>query len=223
MKKILIHPIKLLPLTAILLSNQLSAATFSTNFESITQSTVATFSITNNSLEASFSGGTNFTIGNGALYHSGVKSWMIDPAGTSDRGESTGVGEVILSEDAQSLELFFRNESASNTSTLQVLDSTGTLISEHTGTHTDWTKVDIERIEGESLISRISLSNVGTGMVAIDDMTFSTPSTESSDDTENTNTSSSSGSSGGALSVWFLLLVLGGGRQIRKIKSNKTR
>ena len=215
MKKILIHPIKLLPLTAILLSNQLSAATFSTNFESITQSTVATFSITNNSLEASFSGGTNFTIGNGALYHSGVKSWMIDPAGTSDRGESTGVGEVILSEDAQSLELFFRNESASNTSTLQVLDSTGTLISEHTGTHTDWTKVDIERIEGESLISRISLSNVGTGMVAIDDMT--------SDDTENTNTSSSSGSSGGALSVWFLLLVLGGGRQIRKIKSNKTR
>lgn len=83
-----------------LLSPATYAADFTTNFESTNFNTVQDFTVTNNGLSASFSGGTSFTIGNGALYHSGTKSWMLDPAGTTNRGTSTGVGTITFSSHA---------------------------------------------------------------------------------------------------------------------------
>ncbi len=60
-----------------------NAIDFSTDFESTNFNTVQDFSVHNNGLSVQFSGGTSFTIGNGLLCHSGTKSWMIDPAGTT--------------------------------------------------------------------------------------------------------------------------------------------
>ena len=152
------------------------AADFTTNFESTNFNTVQDFTVTNNSLSATFSGGTSFTIGNGALYHSGTKSWMLDPAGTTSRGTSTGVGTITFSTQATSLDFYIRTSNSSSTGQVQIIDNTDAVIEDITSTIVNGSWLHIEKTlnAGDPLMTSITVSAFGNNMLAIDDLSFST-------------------------------------------------
>ncbi len=151
-------------------------ADFTTNFESTNFNTVQDFTVANNSLSATFSGGTSFTIGNGALYHSGTKSWMLDPAGTTSRGTSTGVGTITFSNEATSLDFYIRTSNSSSTGQVQIIDSTDAVIEDITSTIVNGSWLHIEKTlnAGDPLMTSVTVSAFGNNMLAIDDLSFST-------------------------------------------------
>ncbi len=159
----------MLPLTT-------QAADFTTNFESTNFNSVQDFTVTNNGLSATFSGGTSFTIGNGALYHSGTKSWMLDPAGTTSRGTSTGVGTITLSSEATSLDFFIRTSNSNSTGQVQIVDSTGAIIEDITSTivNGSWLHIEKSLNEGDALMVSVTVRAFGNNMLAIDDLSYST-------------------------------------------------
>ena len=183
------------------------AATFSHDFESVNINSVSDFRLENNGLSADFGGGTAFTIGNSALYRSGVSSWMIDPAGGSPRGTSSGTGTITLSTPAERITFYIRNASAQTVANATVLDVDGNVVNETSANSTTWTEVDITVIEGEALLDSVVVTNSGsTGMIALDDFEFTTPASEETpveDEEEATPTGGFSGGGGGFLSVWW--------------------
>jgi len=220
---------------ALLMSNLAHGSDFTTNFESTNFNTIQSFSVANNDLSVLFSGGTSFTIGNGLLYHSGTKSWMIDPAGTSSRGVSDGFGTFTFSEGAMALDFFIRTSNSGSTGQVQIMDSTGAVIEDITSTITSssWLHVEKTLNQGDALMTSVVVSAFGSNMLAVDDLSFSTATTvmddpvddnsddpapddmeEETDDEEpqadsggiyGTGPSSESSSSGGAL-YWLSLL-----------------
>jgi len=163
------------------------AADFTTNFESTNFNSVQDFTVTNNGLSATFSGGTSFTIGNGALYHSGTKSWMLDPAGTTSRGTSTGVGTITFSSEATSLDFFIRTSNSNSTGQVQIVDSTGAIIEDITSTIVNGSWLHIEKTlnEGDALMASVTVRAFGNNMLAIDDLSFSTDTIPASDSNDN--------------------------------------
>lgn len=190
------------------------AANFTTNFESTNFNTVQDFTVTNNGLSATFSGGTSFTIGNGALYHSGTKSWMLDPAGTTNRGTSTGVGTITFSSHATSLDFYIRTSNSSSTGQVQIIDSTEAVIEDITSTiiNGSWLHIEKTLNEGDALMASVTVSAFGSNMLAIDDLSFSTdPITGSEEDSDDVNEDESDdNSSSGSGTLYLLLLIVGG-------------
>ena len=160
----------------LLLPSITQAADFTTNFESTNFNSVQDFTVTNNGLSATFSGGTSFTIGNGALYHSGTKSWMLDPAGTTSRGTSTGLGTITFSSEATSLDFFIRTSNSNSTGQLQIVDSTGAIIEDITSAIVNggWLHIEKTLNEGDALMTSVTVRAFGNTMLAIDDLSFST-------------------------------------------------
>ncbi|MEY8205705.1 MAG: hypothetical protein RPR40_11640 [Bermanella sp.] len=160
---------------AALLSNQTHGSDFSTNFESTNTKTIEDFTVTNNGLSVLFSGGTSFTIGNGLLYHSGSKSWMIDPAGSSSRGTSTGTGTLTFSEGAMALDFFIRTSNSGSSGQVQIIDSTGAIIADITTaiSNNSWLHVEKTLMEGDALMTAVRVSAFGSDMLAVDDLSFS--------------------------------------------------
>ena len=167
---------------------QAESVTFTTGFESENASTVQTVNITNNGLTLTLTGGTAFRIGNGSLYHSGLKSWMLDPAGTTARGTSSGMGIITFSEDAQSVDFYIRTSNASSTAQVVIADSTGAILDDQSGIgHSSWTHIQHEVVTGAPLISEITVTALGTDMLAIDTFSFSTePINDSTDNNTQT-------------------------------------
>jgi len=201
-----------------ILSLKSFSADFTTDFENTNFNTVQTFSIINSGLSASFSGGTSFTIGNGALYHSGTKSWMIDPAGTTSRGTSSGSGTITLPDKVEQIDFYIRTSNSNSTGQVQIIDASDAVIENITSTivNGSWLHIDKQIATGSPAIKSIVVNAFGSNMLAIDDLSFSTitsndPSDnmDESDDADVDNnvgtTQASSSSSGGAL---FSLLFL---------------
>ncbi len=201
-----------------ILSLKSFSADFTTDFENTNFNTVQTFSIINSGLSASFSGGTSFTIGNGALYHSGTKSWMIDPAGTTSRGTSSGSGTITLPDKVEQIDFYIRTSNSNSTGQVQIIDASDAVIEDITSTivNGSWLHIDKQIATGSPAIKSIVVNAFGSNMLAIDDLSFSTitsndPSDnmDESDDADVDNnvgtTQASSSSSGGAL---FSLLFL---------------
>ena len=166
-----------------LLPSITQAADFTTNFESTNFNSVQNFTVTNNGLSATFSGGTSFTIGNGALYHSGTKSWMLDPAGTTSRGTSTGVGTITFSSEATSLDFFIRTSNSNSTGQVQIVDSTGAIIEDITSAIVNggWLHIEKTLNEGDALMTSVTVRAFGNNMLAIDDLSFSTDAITNTD------------------------------------------
>ncbi len=164
---------------ASLLSNLVHGTNFTTNFESSNFNTIQNFSVSNNDLSVLFSGGTSFTIGNGLLYHSGTKSWMIDPAGTTSRGVSDGTGTFTFSEGAMALDFFIRTSNSASTGQVQIMDSTGAVIEDITSTITNssWLHVEKTVTQGDALMTSVMVRAFGSNMLAVDDLSFSTTTT----------------------------------------------
>ena len=208
--------------SATLMSNQAHGSDFSTNFESTNTKTIEDFTVTNNGLSVLFSGGTSFTIGNGLLYHSGSKSWMIDPAGSSSRGTSTGTGTLTFSEGAMALDFFIRTSNSGSSGQVQIIDSTGAIIADITTaiSNNSWLHVEKTLMEGDALMTAVRVSAFGSDMLAVDDLSFSSAladTEEAVDDEEEAvheeelETQASAAnelkSSGGAL-YWLSLMML---------------
>jgi len=205
---------------ASLMSNLAYGTDFTTNLESTNFNTIQNFTVANNGLSVLFSGGTSFTIGNGLLYHSGTKSWMIDPVGTTSRGVSDGAGTFTFSEGAMSLGFFIRTSNAASTGQVQIMDSTGTVIEDITSTitSTSWLHVQKTLNQGDALMTSVVVNAFGSNMLAVDDLSFSTATVvgddnsddPTSDDIEepqgdSSGTDSDPKSNGGAL-YWLSLL-----------------
>lgn len=154
------------------------AATFRTDFEGQNRQTIGSFTITDGDLSATFDGGTAFTIGNASLYRSGVVSWMIDPAGPSPRGLSSGEGTVTLSDDARRVAGFVRTENAQAVARMQGIDSAGAVAFETVAGSAGWTAFDHTVVDGAALIRSLRYINDGGGMAALDDFLFETPGAE---------------------------------------------
>ncbi|NOZ52116.1 MAG: hypothetical protein GXP08_03070 [Gammaproteobacteria bacterium] len=151
------------------------AETFNHDFEGLEQNRISTFTLTDGNLSAEFVDGTAVAAGVASLYRSGTQSWVVNPMGSSPQGMSAGSGTITFSVFAKRMVLFFRNENATMTSTLRVIDEHDGIIQDFSGTDADWLEVNITRNDGDALIKSIELINDGpAGMAVIDDLMFST-------------------------------------------------
>jgi hypothetical protein len=119
---------------------------------------------------ATFQGGVTQTLGNGALYVSGVFSWHVNTAG----------GSVDFATPGDTLSFSTRTVSAADNATIRVLDENDVEISS-TAVTNNFQQIIINRGAGEALIGSIDIA-VGSGEIVIDGFTFGFVSTASSDD-----------------------------------------
>ena len=148
------------------------ALEFFDNFESTNVVTVASFNLSHNGITATVAGGTAFTIGNLLLYHSGVKSWMVEPAGVNIRGTHTGTGTITFSVPMSRISFWVRGDPG-NTSMVTILDVDGNMAENSSITavvNTGWTKVDFTRTVGSRALKSIKVEASGIGMAALDDL-----------------------------------------------------
>lgn len=188
------------------------AANFSHDFENVNMSEIANITLTDGELSADFSGGMVVQTGITQLANSGVRAWIIDPAGVGARGNSTGAGTVTLPANTDAIQFYFRNEDSIITSVVKIVDDLDGVIQEFSGTEAGWTLVEVVRNEGDSRIAEVRVENAGPlGMVAVDDFSFSATLDTAADGTtppeENTQTKGALGG-GGAVDVWFITLLL---------------
>lgn len=153
------------------------AADFFTDFDAEPDVNPAgPFTVTDGTLRVTFEGGTVFTANVLSLYRSGSQAWMVDP--DMVRG-SNGTGRATLSEGATSLTLYGRTQSNAVIARVQVLDDGGSVINETNLNESDWTRIDVSRNSGDSLIETVIVENMSNGMtqnlmVAIEDFAYST-------------------------------------------------
>lgn len=203
----------LLSLILVLYPVAVFSDTFTTDFEAVPDQVdpTTTSTVTNNGLSADFTGGTIDTIGVGALYSSGVKSWMVAPAGDTAplaTAVSTGTGTITLSDVAENVQVSGRNESSATVAEVRLIDENGMMINSAISlTDTAWTDIDVSRLQGQSMITSIQLvilSGSGTGMAALDDLSYETPLPATAPPT----ISSSSGSMSMVLLFAVLMLMM---------------
>ncbi|PCJ31053.1 MAG: hypothetical protein COA99_17520, partial [Moraxellaceae bacterium] len=153
------------------------SATLSDGFENTNVTTVASFDIVEDGITATFTGGTAFTIGDASLYHTGAKSWMIEPAGTNGRGTHPGTGTATFDTDIESISLWVIADSNQITVTVALLDGNDIAVENFTPfttVSTTWQQVDFTLTTGSPAIRKVTVEVMGTGMLAIDDLIIST-------------------------------------------------
>ncbi len=150
-----------------------SALEFFDDFEGTNVSTVATFDLSDNGITATVAGGTAFTIGNGLLYHSGTKSWMVEPAGVNIRGTHTGTGTITFDVPMSQISFWVRGDPG-NISMVTILDVDGNYAENSpitTVVSDAWTEVDWTITNGSPPLNSILLEVTGgVGMAALDDL-----------------------------------------------------
>lgn len=145
---------------------------FSDDFESTDVEMVATFDLSNNGITATVEGGTAFQIGNGLLYHSGVKSWMVEPAGDNIRGTHPGTGTITFGVPMSRISFWVRGDPG-NTSMVTILDIDGNMAENSLMTavvSAEWTEVDFTMTGGSRALKSILIEASGVGMAALDDL-----------------------------------------------------
>ena len=100
---------------------------------------------------------------------------MIDPAGSSSRGTSTGTGTLTFSEGAMALDFFIRTSNSGSSGQVQIIDSTGAIIADITTaiSNNSWLHVEKTLMEGDALMTAVHVSAFGSDMLAVDDLSFS--------------------------------------------------
>lgn len=149
-----------------------TAGEFSDDFENTNVPMVASFDLSHNGITATVAGGTAFTIGNILLYHSGDKSWMVEPAGVNVRGTHTGTGTITFSVPMSRISFWVRGDPG-NTSMVTILDVDGNMAENSSITtvvNTGWSEVDFTRTGGSSALKSILVEASGIGMAALDDL-----------------------------------------------------
>lgn len=211
------HLLTLLAISLIPINSFADSGAFTTTFESVPDQVdpTGTTTITDNSHSADLTGGTIDQIGVGDLYFSGVKSWMVAPAGEAVLPQTVagnGTGIIILSEDATSVSVQGRNQSATTVAEVRLLDTSDVMIGAPTQlTNSAWTEINITRITGESLIRKIQLivsSGPGNGMAALDDLSYQTIVASAPTGTSNNSSSSSGSTNIIVLQIMFALLLV---------------
>lgn len=220
--------VHLIPAISILLfSNLTFAADFSDDFESTNVTTVANFDltgnpVTSNGITATASGGTAFTIGNSALYQSGNKSWMVEPAGTNTRGTHNGSGTITFNVPMSRISFGVRKDPGITLATVTLLDVDCNVAENSpitTAISTAWINIDFTITNGAAPLGSILFDVFGSNpdMAAIDDLGGTSiedtgggntdpTACGNTDPTGDGNTESSGG--GGNISI-YLLLTLG--------------
>ena len=132
---------------------------FSDSFE--TAPDFGTFSLFPSPNSVTFTGGFTQTQGISSLYHSGVKSFMVNPGNT---------GTMTFETPAASVTLWLRDRFSGNPSVLTVRDQNNQVMSTFNAT-TSFVQVNIAPGCGKS-IGSITLQSNGTGMAVIDDFGF---------------------------------------------------
>lgn len=121
------------------------------------------FTIGTSPVTATFTNGEAMTVGNGALYHSGIHSWHISP-------NTTGI--VTFETAASVVDLWFRDASGAGPSEVRVIDVDGIVLSTTVGSQT-FQNVVVSRASGETLIASVEVrNNGGSGDVVVDDFSF---------------------------------------------------
>ncbi len=111
---------------------------------------------------ATFVGGEAKVVGIPGLYHTGMHSWMVDAGATAT---------ISFETPAESVDLWFRHQNASGSSTLTLVDTGEAPIASFQGT-TGFQHV-VFSVGSGSPIARIEVRNdSATGYVAVDDFTF---------------------------------------------------
>ena len=150
-----------------------NALEFSDGFEDTNIVTVANFNLSHNGITATVAGGTAFTIGNGLLYHSGIKSWMVEPAGMNIRGTHTGTGTITFNVPMSQISFWVRGDPG-NISMVTILDVDGNHAENSpitTVVSAAWTEVDWTITIGSPPLKSILLEVTGgVGMAALDDL-----------------------------------------------------
>ncbi|NRB39013.1 MAG: hypothetical protein HRU20_11195 [Pseudomonadales bacterium] len=162
-----------LVLVFLLFSSSGIAATYSDGFENNNVTTVADFTVVDDGISLSFTGGTAFRIGNGSLYHSGLKSWMLEPASSNSRGTHPGMGMVMSDTDIGTVSFWIIADSSQMSAVVSLLDINGNAVenfSPFMGLSTSWQQVSFTITAGSFPIRKVSVAVMGTGMLAVDDI-----------------------------------------------------
>lgn len=203
----------ILLLSWLIFSFSIQATEFSDDFETTNVTTVTTFTLSDNGISASFAGGTAFTIGNAALYHSGDVSWMVEPAGTNNRGTHSGSGTITFSVPMSRIAFWVRSEFTGVTATVSLLDVDGNFAENAPITivsSTAWTQVNFTITNGAPALQSVLFEVSGTGMAAIDDLAGTSLETVGGGGTTNPPASNSSGGGGGgSVPLAFIILLMG--------------
>ena len=214
---------------------QAVSATLSDGFGDENTSTVGNFQIASEGIVATFSGGTAFTIGDGALYRNpgDAVAWMIEPeeAGANARGTHTGVGSINFNTDISEIEFFINSRNSPVMLNVAIFNSAQMMLDE-TVLNVSPTNVDANWVEysytdsGAGPIRQVVISYIdgdSNDMIAIDDITASTadapaptptptpvgtpaPTPTPAAPTPTPTPNDDSGSGGGSSSGWFAFL-----------------
>ena len=146
---------------------------------------------------------------------------------------------MTFSEGAMAVDFFIRTSNTNSTGQVQIIDSSGAIVEDITGTivSSSWLQVSKTLVDGDPLMTSITVSAFGNNMLAVDDLSFSTAASGDGamddpvpdDDSQGTSggiygdtgSSSDSGSGGGAFYCLALLSAfLKRSRSNQKINSH---
>ncbi len=136
------------------------ADTVSTSFET---DPMGDFALGVSPITATFQNGNAQSVGNPALYVSGSHSWHVRPNTT---------GLITFETPASEVEFFFRNAPGAGPSEAHLIDVDDNIISTTAGAQ-NFINVTVARNDGETLIDRVEIRNMGSaGDVVVDNFTF---------------------------------------------------
>ena len=198
-------------------SNFTFATEFSEDFQTTNVTTVASFNLEDNGITATLEGGTAFTIGNGMLYRSGTKSWMVEPQSTNSRGTHTGSATITFDVPMSRVSFFVRSDTTQVVSTATLIDTDGNIAENSPVTNivsSGWTEVNFSIVTGVTPLQGVQIDVAGPGgMAALDDLGGS-----SVDDVGGGGTTTppptpaptppSSGGGGGSVGILLLMMSL---------------
>lgn len=151
------------------------AAEINTSFEF--NNTSGSFTLTDESASAVFSGGEAKSVGNFSLYHTGLNAWMVSPGAT---------GNIDFNPPAEQLTVFFRTQNGNNNSILELLDSDGQILISFPGSSSNWTEVIASTASLGKPVARVILRNEsGQGYAVLDDLSAIASQTPTSQRLEN--------------------------------------
>lgn len=111
---------------------------------------------------------------------------MIDPAGTTSRGVSDGMGTITFSEGVDALDFFIRTSNSASSGQVQIIDDTGAVIEDITSTinSINWLHISKQLNNGDPLIASVVVKAFGSHMLVLDNLSFSTFATSTNTTTD---------------------------------------
>jgi len=163
----------LMTIMAILIYTLPTIATeFFNDFEKENIPNVSTFTIANNGVKATLKGGSLSQLHRSLIYE-GKKSWVVESAGSNERGDHSGFGIITFNVPMSQLSFWVRSNSALAVATVTLLDIDGNQVENNARilvSNDEWMQIEYTTPNGSPALKSIHLNVTGVGVAAIDNL-----------------------------------------------------